>query len=203
MRPEPAEAAGLEHDMEIPLIAQAAATAGIAGRCDATKDIILCFQAKDQSLNNVGVARVKITLVADKPNAPVLLSATPGEGALNVKWDAPNPSVNEYYEVEAGTQDPTGVVTVVSPPVTGTELRVEGLTNGTVYNVQVRAFSDADNPSDPSNAITASPAAVSDFWDTYQGDPFRGREQGGGGTGGVGVLALVGLLAVAALRRRS
>jgi hypothetical protein len=180
----------------------AAATAGVAP-CDTTKDIILCFQARDTSQNNVGVARVKITLVIDKPNAPVLQSVTPGEGGLNVKWDAPNPSVNEYYVVEAGTPDPGGVVTAFSNPVTGRELRVKGLTNGAVYTVQVRAFSDADNPSDPSNAVTGSPSPVSDFWDTYQGDPFRGREQGGCGTGGVGVLALAGLLAIAALRRRS
>jgi hypothetical protein len=181
-----------------------AATLPGADPCAATKDIILCFQARDQSQNNVGVARVKLTLVIDRPNAPVLQSVTPGEGALNVKWDAPSPVVNEYYVVEAGTPDPGGVVTAFSNPVTGRELRVRGLTNGDVYTVQVRAFSDADNPSpDPLPQITASPAAVSDFWDTYQGDPFRGREQGGCGTGGVGVLALAGLLAVVALRRRS
>jgi Fibronectin type III domain len=171
--------------------------------CAATKDIILCFQARDQNQNNVGVARVKLTLVIDKPQAPILQSVTPGEGALNVKWDAPNPVVNEYYEVQAVTTTATpGVVTTItSPPVTGRELRVEGLTNGTAYGVQVRAFSDADNPSDPSTAITASPTPVADFSEAYKA--AGGRDSGGCGTGGVGVLALVGLFAVAALRRRS
>jgi hypothetical protein len=182
----------------------AAATLPGAAPCDATKDIILCFQATDANpATKVGVARVTISLVIDKPDRPVLTSVTPGEGALNVKWDATNPKPNEYYVVETGTPDPGGVVTAISNPVTGRELRVQGLTDGAVYTVQVRAFSDADNPSDPSTAFTASPTPVSDFKEAYQGPPFQGREQGGCGTGGVGALALAGLLAVAALRRRS
>jgi hypothetical protein len=164
----------------------AAATLPGPAPCNATKDIVLCFQAKDASFNNVGVARVKITLVVDKPEAPILQSVTPGDGALTVKWNVPTPTVNESYEVATMTRDPldpevVGAQPVVrtSPRVSGTELRVGGLTNGAVYFVQVQAFSDADNPSDPSNAITASPASVPVVVGTVRGDASQenGLEQ--------------------------
>jgi hypothetical protein len=174
------------------------------GACDASADIHLCIQAR-RSNTDVGTARVKLSVeVDDTPNPPVLQSVTPGEKALNVNWEAASPGADESYAVDAGRQvdpaDPSSVVTITSPRVSGTELRFEGLTNGTVYRVEVRAFSEADNPSDPSNAITASPIDVRDYFEAYK--DAGGQEQGGCGTGGAGLLALVGLAALA-LRRRS
>jgi MYXO-CTERM domain-containing protein len=178
---------------------------GLADPCGTSGDIHLCFQAR-RANQDVGTARVTLSVVVDDaPAPPVLKSVTPGEEALNVDWDATTPGAEESYAVEVGRQvdpaDPLSVVTITSPRVSGTELRFENLTIGTPYNVQVRAFSDADNPSDPSNAISASPVDVRDFFESYQ--DAGGQEQGGCGTGGGGVLALVGLAALVALRRRS
>jgi hypothetical protein len=173
--------------------------------CGASEPIRLCIQATRGSGTNIGVARVTLPLVVDDaPDAPILESVTPGEEALNVQWDAPGAGVDDSYAVEVGTPDladPLVVVTLVSPRVSGRSLRFEGLTIGSVYSVQVRAFSDADNPSDPSNAFTASPVDVRDYFEAYK--DAGGREQGGCGTGGAGLLALAGLAALVPLRRRS
>jgi hypothetical protein len=176
------------------MVAQAGQT------CTASSTIVLCMQALDGT-TKVGTARVRLPVVIDKPGTPTLTSVTPGEEALNVSWDAPSPGQRETYEVTAVPVDPSLASTVVSGRASAENLRVGGLVNGVAYNVSVRAFSDADNPSDPSNSLQGTPQPVDDFFETYKA--FGGRETGGCGNGGVGLLALAGAAALLALRRRS
>jgi MYXO-CTERM domain-containing protein len=174
--------------------------------CTSDSDIFLCLEAR-RGATRLGTAKATLSLRLAKPTAPTLTSVTPGEGALNVSWDAPNPDLHESYAVVTRTDsplDPAWAGTTVvrtSPRATATDLRVEGLTNGVVYEVEVLRFNDPDNPSDPSNAFTSSPVSVTDFWEGYQ--LAGGREQGGCSTGGAGLLAAAGLAALALLRRRS
>jgi MYXO-CTERM domain-containing protein len=174
--------------------------------CTTGTDVFLCMEAK-RGTTRVGLAKAQLFLDVSKPSTPVLTSVSPGERALNVDWDPPSTGFLDSYAVVTRTSDPldpewagTDVVRT-SPRATATDLRVEGLTNGVVYTVHVLAFNDADNPSDPSNSTTSSPVSVTDFWEGYQA--AGGREEGGCGTGGAGVLALLGVGALLALRRRS
>jgi MYXO-CTERM domain-containing protein len=174
--------------------------------CATGTDIFLCMEAR-RGTTKLGIAKAKVFLNVSKPSTPTLTSVSPGERALNVDWDPPSTGFHDSYAVVTRTSSPldpewagTDVVRT-SPRATATDLRVEGLTNGAVYTVHVLAFNDADNPSDPSNSTTSSPMSVTDFWEGYEA--AGGREQGGCGTGGAGVLALLGLGALLALRRRS
>jgi hypothetical protein len=177
--------------------------------CDDARDIFLCMEARRGTGHGaaVGVARAKLSLVVSRPRPPTLTSVTGGERALNVEWDADAPGPGESYAVVTRTDSPldpewAGTTVVrVSPRATANDLRVEGLTNGAVYTVEALAFNDADNPSDPSNATTAVPVNVIDFWEGYE--RAQGRDQGGCGTRGAGVFALLGVGALVALRRRS
>jgi MYXO-CTERM domain-containing protein len=176
--------------------------------CGAGEDLFLCLEARRGTGHAAAIstARAQLSLVVSKPRAPTLTSVTPGEHALNVDWDAPDPGLRESYAVVTRTDDPldpgyaSTTLVRTSPRATATDLRVEGLTNGVVYTVHVLAFNDADNPSDPSNSTTASPVSVKDFWELYE--DAQGRDQGGCGTAGAGVLGLLGVVALVALRRR-
>lgn len=151
------------------------------------------------------------TMVLDgtTPSIPVVTGATPGDGALNVAWDAGTggSGVSASYKVLATA--PAGCVTTactethLSGEVTGsTSYRMTGLTNNVTYDVRVIAFTAAGNPSaDYSAPFPGTPQPVDDFWTHYQA--AGGREQGGCGLGGDGPLALLALLPLLPrLRRR-
>ena len=157
-------------------------------------------------------ARAVGTMVLDgtTPSIPVVTGATPGDGALNVAWDAGTggSGVSASYKVlataPAGCVAPACAESHLSGEVTGsTSYRMTGLTNKVTYDVRVIAFTEAGNPSaDYSAPFPGTPQPVDDFWTHYQA--AGGREQGGCGLGGDGPLALLALLPlVARLRRRN
>ena len=85
--------------------------------------------------------------------------------------------------------------------VTATDgYRLTGLVNTVIYPVQVLAYSNADNVSDPSFVTTGMPELANDFWRAYQA--AGGQEQGGCGYGVAGPIALLAAAAGLALRRR-
>jgi hypothetical protein len=182
------------------------ATRAGRGACDADGVIEVCVQALSGG-TDVGTARGTLQLSLAKPAAPALQSVTPGEQALNVDWDAPNPGAGESYEAFAVTTDPSDPAFVGTQAIhssgraTATDARVADLVNFAVYQVHVIAYSDADNPSDPSNVVTSSPLPVDDFFEAYK--KAGGRETGGCASGGVGLLALAGVASLLVLRRRS
>lgn len=164
------------------------------------KTIYICVHWYDSSGTRRGFAQGQVTLSTAKPATPVNVSVTPGENALNVSWDVGTGGAErtEEYQVLA---TPTGTTdTVYSKRVTGTSLRLGGLTNGVTYDVQVIAYTKSGNPSDPSATVSATPVPVSDFWEQYKAR--GGTDSGGCGAGGTGALAMIGAAALAALRRR-
>jgi MYXO-CTERM domain-containing protein len=198
------------------LTSQIAAASG-KGACNATaaEDIEICVEATDSPAgagNLVGTARGKLILSLVPPNTPTDPSTpAPGEGALNVSWSkSPGDPVPDYYVAQATTGpnvDPTQTATVtvgsgtISALDTRMSARISHLTDGVVYQVTVTAFSIADNPSlEPAFAGTGSPTQVNDFFEMYKAD--GGREVGGCSSGTAGLLALAGVGALLALRRR-
>ncbi len=181
------------------------ATVSGLGSCNmADTDVMLCVQARD-SVGTIGTARTTLTVSTAAPSAPTNASATPGDQALNVSWSpSQGDPAAEYYIAEARTATGSQTSGAVSAGSGTMSTRIEGLTNGVVYDVFVTAYSTADNPSVPPDfAGTASPEPVNDFWKTYKN--AGGREQGGcaSGAGAAGALGL--LLAAASLvvlRRR-
>ncbi len=94
------------------------------------------------------------TLVLATPAAPVIGTATAGNGAATVTWSAPpangSSPVTGYEIVVSDGRVITGI------PATTFSRVVNGLTNGTSYTFQVRAFNifGAGPLSAPSNAVT-------------------------------------------------
>jgi fibronectin type 3 domain-containing protein len=86
------------------------------------------------------------------PGSPVLTAATPGNGQIEVAWEAP----------DSGGSPLTGYVAAVSPggqtcdaSPTGTACSIDGLTNGTPYSVSVYASNAGGD-----GAIATWPASV-------------------------------------------
>lgn len=172
--------------------------------CDATseKTIYLCVHWYDASGVRNGWAKGTVRLSFAAPAAPVGVSVTPGDGALNVGWSE-----------GTGGEDPTefGVVATTTDPrdpagtheygrTNDNSFRARGLVNGVTYTVVVYAFSAAGNRSEASAAVTGTPQSVSDFFDRYQ--QSGGAEEGGCASGSAGALALLGTAALLALARR-
>ena len=97
-------------------------------------------------------------LVAQPPAAPTIDSATAGSGFIRVNFTAGptygTPITNYQWSTNNGSN-----WTARSPVDTSTPLTISGLTNGTSYQVRIRAVSAVGN-SDSSTSITATPNAV-------------------------------------------
>lgn len=173
--------------------------------CDATteKTIYLCIHWYDASGVRNGWAKGTVKLSFDAPAAPVDVSVTPGDGALNVRWSAGTggeADATEYQVVATTTdaRDPAG--THEYGRTNDNSFRARGLVNGVPYTVVVYAFSEAGNRSDASASATGTPQPVADFWDVYR--QRGGTEKGGCSSGSAGALALLGTAALLALARR-
>lgn len=73
------------------------------------------------------------------PSAPTITGITPGNGQLSVAFTAPSSNggsalTNYKYSTDGGS-----TFTAVSPAATTSPIIITGLTNGTSYNVQIRA----------------------------------------------------------------
>ena len=181
-------------------------SAGNIASCSSTADqtIFLCVQGNSGG-TQFGFATGSVIVSTSKPPQPVIGSATPGDGALNVSWGPGTattlaPATVQEYSLEA-TPVTTGTDTVHdSGRISGSPFRFGGLVNGVVYAVTATAYSIADNPSDPSSAVTGMPELVNDFWDLYKAE--GGKESGGCSTGFAGPIGLGILIATLALVRR-
>lgn len=145
-----------------------------------------------------------LALDTRRPPAPTGLGSSPGNEALTIRWTAPtggNVAAAEY-RVELSPSDGSGTVRRLTG--TATSVRVDGLQNGTQYDVRVFSISAAGNDSATSADLVGTapddsrtPQPVDDFWDVYDG-----AEQGGCATGAAGPLALLGLAGLLAVLRR-
>jgi MYXO-CTERM domain-containing protein len=173
--------------------------------CDSTsegKAVWICSHLYDAGTNQRGVASGKFLVQVQAPDAPTAVGAAAGDGALRVSWKAPTGGVTvDHYIITATPTDGSGVP-VSSGEVTATSgVRLAGLTNDVPYTVSVVAYSKGGNPSPAGTAAApVAPMPMEDFWDWYELQD--GTETGGCSSGSAGAVALLGLAALVATRRR-
>jgi hypothetical protein len=117
------------------------------------------------------------SIVAVVPSAPSITGITPGNTQLSVAFTAPSSnggsSITNYeYSTNGGVN-----WTTPSPAVTTSPLAITGLTNGTTYDVQIRAVNSAGSgaasattqgtPAAPSSPTISGAATASAFTTTY------------------------------------
>ncbi len=120
-----------------------------------------------------------------RPGTPTGVTATAGDTTATVSWIAPTGTVTDYQvELRIGTAR-QGALRVVPP--TATSLVLTGLTNGTTYNVRVRARNGTTFAlSSPfSAAVNVTPAGSA----TVPGAPVIGTATQGGAGGALTALA--------------
>jgi hypothetical protein len=143
-----------------------------------------------------GTVSSVIQLDGQVPTPPTNVRVSPGDGALDVSWDASSGA--NRYEIVATPRD--GGPAETSAETTDTSRRISRLRNGVTYDVAVVALSLGGNPSAPSDpAVEGTPVEIDNFWRRYQ--EAGGQEEGGCSTAGGGGLALVGWAALVARRR--
>ena len=161
----------------------------------------------DTATNSIITGSILLDLAA--PPAPVAKDPTPGDGALNVSWsqgtgtaDAGTSGAPASYNVYCDVHG-TSPLTRKCATVTGggtTSTRVENLTNGTQYDLQVTAETSGGNESPRSNTVTGTPVQVDDFWRLYKN--AGGQEEGGCAGGAAGLVAILALVPLVLRRRR-
>lgn len=193
-----------------------AATEGASFTCDETladQTITICAHYHPATggggvaSDPAGWAVGQLTLSLRRPPPPPAtgMSVRGGEGALEVRWAAA-PSPGSQQATATGyrviVRLASGGPAVTFEDVTGTSARIEGLVNGTEYEVSVFSLSAARNVSATGVAMNGTPVPTADFWEFYRSS--GGVEQGGCGAGAAGPLALLALAGLlAALRRRA
>ncbi|HUL98468.1 MAG TPA: FG-GAP-like repeat-containing protein [Mycobacterium sp.] len=163
------------------------------------------YQIAEDSPKPVALGSVPAALDV-APAAPAGLTATPGDGSVQLAWNAVSgaTSYSVYQGTVSGAEGPTPVKTAV----TGTVASIAPLTNGTTYYFVVDAH-NATLASGPSNEVSATPAAPASAGagsSTGSGSNSGGGGSGRGGSGGGGAVDLWMLLASAMalfLRHRS
>lgn len=181
------------------------ACASAPGTPDASAYV--CVQWLDSSKAVKGYAKGTATLVLNAPLAPTISNVAPGNDAL-------------YVTVAAGVYGGTGTDTSAaadgfravataadlvphSASRTGAgEIRIDGLVNGTLYTVTAYAHSAVGNEGPVSTFGTqVAPQPAADAWKVYELN--GGRDSGGCQSGGAGLSALLGAIALLRLGRRS
>jgi hypothetical protein len=92
---------------------------------------------------------------ATVPDAPTINSITPGNAQLIVNFAAPGFDGGSSI---TGYQYSTGSIWVTPSIITSNQLTITGLTNGTTYNVKIRAV-NVNGPSAQSNTVPGTPVA--------------------------------------------
>ena len=136
-------------------VSGAATSGNIAGLTNGTLYTVVVRAVNDIS-NGAPSGSVTVTPNV-APGAPTLLTATPFNGFARLTWTAPTtgaPFTNYQYSTNGGSS-----FTAFSTPVTGTTADISGLTNGTLYTVQIKAV-NAINPGTASNSLTVRPNVV-------------------------------------------
>jgi hypothetical protein len=135
---------------------------------------------------------------AKPPDAPNIASVEGSDGSLVVSVDVPGDAAfaTVRYRVQGTTAWTTdGDVSSASP-----HLAINGLVNGTPYEVSAFAVDAAGNQSTDSAIVTGTPIETTGFWGNYQNG--GGMETGGCSVGGAGGLLAGVLVALALLWRK-
>lgn len=140
------------------------------------------------SISNLTFSAPTLTsvFVAQTPAAPTITSITPSNGTLSVAFTAGATNGSAITNYEFSTNNGANW-TVRSPVATTSPISISGLTNGTAYNVRIRAV-NAAGAGDSSTAVSATPSAVvvsgdSTLTSTYGQAASTGTYTSSGGTG--------------------
>jgi hypothetical protein len=165
-----------------------------------TTALNLCVKTFLGSADQSQTATTSLVLDTRVPAAPVNLAVDSGDTALAVRWTQGTNGAVTADSYTATATDGTNTFTCDSTVGSTTSCKITGLQNNVTYTVSVVARSAARNVSATSTTVTGTPIPVDDFWRTYR--KAGGREEGGCGHPGAGLLGLLGLLPLA-LRRRT
>jgi hypothetical protein len=193
------------------VVVKTAALAAAAEKdCSADSTIYVCVlwyeDSGDPDASPYGYAKGTITLKVAAPEKPSVTAVTAGDGALYVKASAPttgeDPVTWRAKAVDAATSTCVTGTRYSSKVAVGSTARIGGLTNGCPYDVTAYAYSTDGNESPESDPWAgATPQPVEDDWKHYVTE--GGRDDGGCQAGAAGLLALLGALGLARLRRRA
>jgi hypothetical protein len=125
-------------------------------------------------------------LVAQTPAAPTITSITPSSGTLSVAFTAGATNGSAISNYQYSTNNGLNWTTR-SPVATTSPIAISGLSNGTAYNVRLRAV-NAAGAGDSSTAVSATPSAVvvsgdATLTSTYGQAASTGTYTSSGGTG--------------------
>lgn len=119
------------------------------------------YNIKLRAVNSVGPGAASSTVTkttGSVPSAPTGLNATPGNGTIEITFvagsDGGSPITNYQY-----TLDNEASWISFSPPDTSSPVTITGLTNGTTYNIKLRAVNAIGNGT-ASSSVSATPAAA-------------------------------------------
>jgi hypothetical protein len=151
--------------------AQTASPAVIAGLTNGTSYTIqlLAVNAAGDGPASSQVAATPVTA----PGMPAGLSATPGNQTISIAFTAPNdggsPITNYEYSLDGGS-----LYVLFSPAQTSSPVTISNLTNGTSYNIKLRAVNAVDSGAASSSVIVTprtTPSAPTSLEATV-GDSF-------------------------------
>jgi hypothetical protein len=101
------------------------------------------------------------------PDAPTITSVTPGDGQVDITFDAPTNDGGSTITTYTATSSPGNITGSISQAGSGT-ITVTGLSNGTAYTFTITATNavGTSSPSSASNSVTpSSTPQVGDFRD--------------------------------------
>ncbi len=119
------------------------------------------YQVRLRAVTMAGAGAASTVVVGTPrtvPSAPSITSVTPGNGQLTVKFSAPSTNGAPISAYEYSIDNGATFTTVGAPPSTRT-IVIGGLTNGTAYQVRVRAV-NAAGAGAPSRARAGTPRTV-------------------------------------------
>jgi titin len=120
------------------------------------------YQIVLRAINGIGNGSSSTAITgtpATIPNQPTNLSVTNGNGQVTVAFTIPSSNggsvvTNYQYSIDNGS-----TFTSFSPPITTSPVTISGLTNGTSYQIVLRAVNGVGNGSS-SSAITGTPVTM-------------------------------------------
>jgi len=123
---------------------------------------------------NVRASQLSVPYVTTT-NEPTSLVATAGDGQVSVAFTAPsNDNGRATIENYKYSTDNGSTYTAFATPITGTTATILGLTNGTPYDIKLRAVNAAGDGTE-SDAVTSTPAATSNAPTALVATPGDGK----------------------------
>ena len=135
---------------------------GAAGSCEIsglTNGTSYSFTATATNISGTSAPSLGSNSVtpAAAPDAPTSLDATPGDGSASIAFTLGADNGAAITNIEYSTDDGATWRTRLGPATS--PLAITGLTNGTAYQVKLRAINSVGNGT-PSSAVSVTPAAA-------------------------------------------